>query len=182
MPLKGPPLPAPADLIHDADAVLAAIDEIAEHLNHDFDGLRPVFLTVMHGGMLFAGQLAPRLGFDCDFDYIHATRYRGDTSGGELIWLAEPRVALEGRTVLLVDDILDEGITLRALRDWCLDQGAATVVIVVLTVKEHDRCHPDIEADYHGLVVPDRYVFGFGMDCNERGRNLPAIWALKEPA
>jgi hypoxanthine phosphoribosyltransferase len=181
MPLLGPPLPAPADLIHDADAVQAAIEQIADALNHDFEGLRPVFLTVMHGGLIFAGQLAPRLGFDCDFDYIHATRYRGEISGSQLIWLAEPRISLEGRTVLLVDDILDEGITLKALRDWCLDQGAATVVVVVLTAKEHDRCHPDIAADYYGLVVPDRYVFGFGMDYQERGRNLPSIWALKEP-
>jgi hypoxanthine phosphoribosyltransferase len=180
MQLKGPPLPAPADLIHDAEAIDAAIDRVAEHLNHDFEGLRPVFLTVMHGGLLFAGQLAPRLSFDCDFDYIHATRYRGDTSGGQLAWIAEPRTPLEGRTVLLVDDILDEGYTLRALRDWCLDQGAATVIIVVLTSKEHDRCVPDLEADYCGLVVPDRYVFGCGMDYQERGRNLPGIWALKE--
>lgn len=182
MQLKGPPLPAPADLIHDADAIDAAIDRVAEAMNHDFEGLRPVFLTVLHGGLIFAGQLAPRLGFDCDFDYIHATRYRGDTSGGQLAWIAEPRVSLEGRTVLLIDDILDEGYTLRALRDWCLDQGAATVVIVVLSTKEHDRCAPDVEADYSGLVVPDRYVFGYGMDYQERGRNLPGIWALKEAA
>lgn len=182
MPLLGPPLPTPADLIHDAETVQAAIEGIADALNHDFEGLRPVFLTVMHGGLIFAGQLAPRLGFDCDFDYIHATRYRGETSGGQLAWLAEPRISLEGRTVLLIDDILDEGITLVALRDWCMDQGAATVVIVTLTVKEHDRRDPDLEADYYGLTVPDRYVFGCGMDYQGRGRNLPGIWALKEPA
>jgi len=137
----------------------------------------------MHGGLPFAGQLALELGalgLDLTFDYLHATRYRGATTGGELTWKHRPATPLRGRRVLLVDDILDEGHTLAAVRDWCLAEGAAEVRIAALAVKRHDRCVEGICADHAGLDVPDRYVFGYGMDFQEHGRNLPAIYALKE--
>ena len=119
------------------------------------------------------------MNMDAEFDYLHATRYRGETTGSGLAWLHRPAAILEGRTVLLVDDILDEGHTLKAVRDWCEDQGAARVRIAAMAVKQHDRCVPGLEADYSGFMVPDRYVFGYGMDINEHGRNLHGIYALK---
>ena len=114
-----------------------------------------------------------------EFDFLHATRYRGETTGAGLAWLHRPAAILEGRTVLLVDDILDEGHTLKAVRDWCEDQGAARVRIAAMAVKQHERCVSGLEADYSGFTVPDRYVFGYGMDVRGAWRNLPAIHALK---
>jgi len=114
------------------------------------------------------------------FDYLHATRYRGETTGGDLVWKHKPATALFGRRVLLVDDILDEGYTLQGVRTWCLEQGATDVRIAALTVKLHDRALPDVKADYAGIDLPDRYVFGFGMDVNETLRCVPAIYAMKE--
>ncbi len=149
----------------------------------DYRGETPVYLTIMHGALPFAGQLALELGSrgqDLQLDYLHATRYRGETVGGELVWKHRPATALYGRRVLLLDDILDEGLTLKAVREWCLEQGATDVRIAALTVKRHDRCVPGVTADYIGVEVPDRYVFGFGMDVNEALRNLPAIYAMKE--
>lgn len=179
MKLSGPALPIAADLLHDFAAIDAAIDQIADALNFDFAGTRPLFLTMLQGGLLFAGHLAPRLTIDCDYDYLHASRYRGETSGGDITWFAQPRESVEGRSVLLIDDILDEGETLLAVRDWCLSQGAIAVTVVALCVKDHDRCNPAIDADYSGLIVPDRYVFGFGMDYHEKGRGLPGIYAVQ---
>ena len=167
-----------ADLIHDRAALQAAIDQMAASLRADYGSDRPLVLTVRHGGMIFASLLALELGFDVEFDYLHATRYRGKTSGGGLQWLRHPAVPMVGRRVLLVDDILDEGHTLAAVRKACLSEGAAEVRIAVLTRKLHDRCVPDLRADYIGLDVPDRYVFGFGMDYHEQGRNLPGVYAL----
>jgi hypoxanthine phosphoribosyltransferase len=152
-------------------------------IRNDFAGSVPVYLTVMHGALPFAGQLALELGargLDLEFDYLHATRYRGATSGGTLQWKHRPVTPLRGRRVLLVDDIVDEGYTLAEVRDWCREQGAADVRIAALAVKAHDRCVPDLRADYHGLMVPDRYVYGYGMDFHEQGRNLPAIYALND--
>ena len=133
----------------------------------------------MHGGLIFAGQLALSMRTDVEFDYVHATRYRGDTRGHELQWLRKPEAEMQGRTVLLVDDILDEGRTLKAVREACLAMGARRVLIVTLCTKLHDRRVPDLETDFNGVEVPDRYVFGFGMDYHEQGRNLPEIRALR---
>lgn len=156
-----------------------AIARIAVDIRNDYAGAKPVYLTVMHGGMLFASQLALEVGIDLEFDYLHATRYRGATTGSGLAWLHRPATPLEGRRVLLADDILDEGHTLKAVRNWCEDQGAMDVRIAVLAIKNHDRRVEGIEADYIGLEVPDRYVYGYGMDYHEQGRNLPGIYALK---
>jgi len=142
----------------------------------------PLFITVMHGGLLFAAELAFALGergLDLEFDYLHATRYRGQMSGSGLAWLHRPATSLRDRRVLLADDILDEGHTLLAVKRWCEDQGAAEVRVAVLAVKVHDRCVAGVCADYVGVEVPDAYVFGYGMDYHELGRNLPAIHALQ---
>ena len=177
---------ASADVLFDRSAVEQAIAGMAEAIRGDYtDGVdtRPVYLTVMHGGMPFASQLAMELGvrgLDLEFDYLHATRYRGATSGGELVWKHRPATPLRGRRVLLVDDIFDEGHTMAAIAAWCLAEGAADVRIAALAVKLHDRAVPDLQADYVGLDVPDRYVFGYGMDYHEQGRNLPAIYAMKD--
>ena len=182
-----------SDLLYDRAAIDAAIAGMADAIAADYigqvpanrlgDSFVPVFLTVMHGALPFAGQLALELGargLDLEFDYLHATRYRGETTGGELVWKHRPATALYGRRVLLVDDILDEGHTLLAVKQWCLEQGATDVRIAALTTKQHDRCVEGVSADYVGMQVPDRYVFGFGMDYHEQGRNLPGIYALKD--
>jgi len=172
-----------AELIHDRATIEAAIAGMAGRIAADHAGVRPVFLTLMHGALPFAAQLALGVGahgVDLEMDYVHATRYRGATAGGELLWKRRPEVSLRGRHVLLVDDILDEGHTLDAVRAWCVAQGAREVRIAAMVVKRHDRCVAGLCADYAGLDVPDRYVFGYGMDYHEQGRNLPAIYALAE--
>ena len=173
---------AQAELIHDRHALETAIARMARRIRNDFAGQVPVFLTIMHGGLPFAGRLALELGalgLDLSFDYLHATRYRGATVGGGLIWKHRPVTPLRGRRVLLVDDIVDEGHTLAAVRSWCQEEGASEVRIAALAVKRHERCVPGLSADYAGVDVPDRYVFGYGMDFHEQGRNLPAIYALR---
>lgn len=168
-----------SELLFDEDDIEQAIERIAADIRDDYeDGERPVYLTLMHGGMLFASRLSLMLGIDVEFDYLHATRYRGAIVGSGLAWLHRPSTPLEGRRVLIADDILDEGHTLKAVRNWCEDQGAAEVRIAVLCVKNHDRRVEDIDADYIALEVPDRYVYGYGMDYHEQGRNLPGIYAL----
>jgi hypoxanthine phosphoribosyltransferase len=174
-----------ADVIHERGTLEAAIETMADAIQAEYaaDAQPPLFVTIMHGGMPFAVQLAFALGergLDLEFDYLHATRYRGSTSGSRLAWLHRPATPMRGRRVLLVDDILDEGHTLKAVTRWCEDEGATDVRVAVLATKVHDRCVDGVCADWSGVEVPDRYVFGYGMDYNEQGRNLPAIYALPE--
>ena len=170
-----------SDLLFARPQLEAEIRRMADEIRRDYaeDARAPLFLTVMNGGMLFASLLALELGFDVEFDYLHATRYRGDTTGRGVDWLRKPAVPLLKRRVLLIDDILDEGHTLAAVIRACEAEGAADVRVAVLARKVHDRCVPGIVGDYVGVEVPDRYVFGFGMDYYEQGRNLPAIYALR---
>ncbi|HEY4092447.1 MAG TPA: hypoxanthine-guanine phosphoribosyltransferase [Luteibacter sp.] len=169
-----------SDVLFTRDQLDTEIARMGREIDTALAGERPVFLTVMHGALIFAGQLSLAIKTDLEFDYVHATRYRGATTGSDLHWLREPHVPLAGRTVLLVDDILDEGHTLKAVRDACVKMGAKRVLLAVLCTKLHGRRAEGIEADFNGVDLPDRYVFGYGMDYNEQARNLPAIYALKD--
>lgn len=167
-----------AELIASADEVQDTLARLAKEIGADVGESFPLVLAVMGGAVVFAGQLLPRLEFPLEFDYLHVTRYRGKTSGGTIEWRVLPGQNVVGRTVLVLDDILDEGETLAAVRDKLLELGAAKVLTAVLTDKQNDLSKP-IRADYVGLSVPDRYVFGCGMDVYGLWRNLPAIYALK---
>ena len=171
---------AEADCLYSAAQLDAAIARIAGEINRELGECNPLVFCVMNGGLIFAGKLLPLLDFPLELSYLHATRYRGSNQGGELVWKHRPATALYGRRVLIADDILDEGHTLAEVRRWCIEQGATDVRIAAMTVKDHDRCVAGIRADYVGLHLPDRYVFGFGMDYHEQGRNLPGIYALKD--
>lgn len=169
-----------SDLLFKREELETVIADLGRAIDVALDGERAVFLTVMNGALMFGAQLALSIRTDLEFDYVHATRYRGATSGNDLHWLREPAVSLQGRTVLLVDDILDEGHTLKAVRNDCLRRGATRVLVATLCCKRHSRCVEGIQSDFNGVELPDRYVFGYGMDYYEQGRNLPAIYALQD--
>ncbi|MDN5924981.1 MAG: hypoxanthine-guanine phosphoribosyltransferase [Xanthomonadales bacterium] len=171
---------AHADVLFDRNVLLPAITRMGSEIDAALEGERAVFLAVMNGALVFSGELALAIATDVEIDYVHATRYRGATTGGELRWLRRPRADMRGRSVLLVDDILDEGHTLKAVRDACLGLGARRVLVATLCTKLHDRRVQGIAADFNGVDVPDAYVFGYGMDYHEQGRNLPAIYAMRE--
>lgn len=166
-----------SELIFSAAEVHAAMQRLAAEITHELAEREPLVLCVMGGAVVFAGQLLPLLNFPLEFDYVQASRYHNGTSGQHLVWKVTPGENVRGRTVLLLDDILDEGHTLAAVREKCLLAGAARVVIAVLTEKDTGHDKP-VGADFVGLQVPNRYVFGCGMDVHGWWRNLPAIYAM----
>ena len=169
-----------ADCLYDTEAVEQAINRMAEEISREIGHLHPLLLPVMIGGVVLAGKLTPLLNFPLQIDYIHATRYRSTTSGDDISWIKKPDKSLQDKTVLLIDDILDEGITLNAIIDFCYEAGANAVLTAVLADKRIDKKRALEKADFTGLTVPDRYVFGYGMDYQEYHRNLPGIYALNE--
>jgi hypoxanthine phosphoribosyltransferase len=170
-----------AVMLHGPEAVTAALDRMAGAITGALDGTLPIVLCVLNGGIIPTGHLLTRLAFPLETDYLHATRYRGKTTGdAEIAWICKPHLSLQGRTVLLVDDILDEGHTLRAIMDYCRRSGAARVYSAVLVEKRHDRRVAGMTADFVGLQVEDRYVFGCGMDYKGYLRNLNGIFTLGE--
>ena len=169
---------AESDCLIDAEKLHKALDFLAEKITIDLKDKNPLILCVMTGGIVPLGHLATRLEFPLQIDYIHATRYRGETSGGELHWIQEPSISLEDRNILIVDDIFDEGITLLEIDKYCKGKGAAKVYSAVLVNKVHNR-KVDLKPCYVGLDIEDRYLFGFGMDYKNYLRNVNAIHAVK---
>ena len=167
-----------ADLLCSAEESALAVRRVAAEITARLAAANPLVLAVMGGAVVFTGQLLPQLIFPLDFDYLHVSRYGDVTSGGQLTWIVEPRSAVAGRVVLVVDDILDEGVTLAEVVRRLLAQGASEVLSAVFADKNIGRAKP-IAADFVGLRLPNRYVFGYGMDVRGAWRNLPAVYAVK---
>ncbi len=167
-----------ADCLFSKDEMLLAISKLAKTITDKLSETNPVVIGIMNGGLIPMGLLVPELDFPLQIDYLHATRYRDKTRGGQLQWLASPQIPLHNRTVLLVDDIHDEGVTLETIKSYCSEQGAKQVYSAVLVNKIHDR-KKNTSADFVALDIPDRYVFGFGMDYKGLLRNAPGIYAVK---
>lgn len=156
-------------------------DEMAKQITYDLELVDLLVLVVLNGALIPAGKLIPRLNFPVQIGYLHATRYTGETVGSNsLKWLCEPSVEVKNRIILVVEDIFDEGKTLEAIVKDLEERGAEKVYTAALINKDHERKPKDFTVDYLGLTIPDRYIFGCGMDYQEYWRNLPGIWALKE--
>ncbi|MFT7559681.1 MAG: hypoxanthine phosphoribosyltransferase [Flavobacteriales bacterium] len=168
------------ELIHSAEEIREAIAVLAKNLNRDYAGQELHVLCLLNGALVFTASLFSQLEGPVTLDYIHATRYGNSDKGGELLLRAAPGEDLKSKTVLLLDDIFDQGETLRWVAEYCKEQGATKVISAVLAVKdlrdtrERDKLN---QPDYHALRVPDRYVYGYGMDVAGYWRNLPAIYA-----
>jgi len=167
-----------SDILFTAAEVDAAVDRMAVEITEKLGETYPLVLSVMGGAVVFTGQLLPRLNFPLDFDYVHVSRYGDKTHGGELVWKQAPKEDVLDRVVLVLDDILDEGHTMAAIRDKVMAMGAKEFYSGVFANKLISKEKP-IACDFVGLDVPDRYVFGYGMDVRGAWRNLPAIHALK---
>jgi hypoxanthine phosphoribosyltransferase len=169
-----------ADRLVSQEGVEAALDRMAADISRVIGSRDPLLLCVMTGGLIVSSELFTRLRFPVQLDYLHATRYQGTRGGKVLKWITRPSQALKGRTVLVVDDILDEGLTLAAILDDCRQQGAEAVYSAVLVEKIHARKADDLQADFVGLRVEDRYLFGYGMDYHGYLRNVKGIYAVAD--
>lgn len=158
-----------------------ALDRMALEITHKLKDANPLMLCVMTGALVPMGHLLTRLHFPLEIDYIHAIRYRGTNRGGDLHWLVEPHKSLKDRTVLIVDDIMDGGLTLAAILDYCRQAEAKEIYSVVMVSKKRKR-EPNVnfEPDFVGVETEDKYLFGFGLDYEEYLRNVPGIYAVDQ--
>jgi len=171
-----------ATCLHTKQELDKELDRLALEIHETLSEKNPLLLCVMIGGLVLTGNLLPRLDFPLELDYVHATRYRGNLTGSEdLHWKAKPSATLKDRTVLILDDILDQGLTLQSIVDYCKKEGAKEVLTGVLLDKHECRLPGGLpEADFVGLKIPDEYVFGYGLDYKEYLRNAPGIFIAAE--
>ncbi len=169
-----------ADCLADQRTVEAALDEMAAQITEHFACANPLVYVVMNGGLVLAGQLLPRLPFPLEVAYLHATRYGHALQGDQIDWRVAPTQPPQGRNILVLDDILDEGHTLAAISDKLRAEGASSVHSAVLVHKQHERkARAGMRADFTGLDLADRFLFGYGMDYHGYWRNAPGIYAVK---
>ena len=170
---------AKATCLFTREEVDAGLDKMAKELHEQLEDSDPILLVVMIGGCIPAGHLLTRLDFPLEVDYVNATRYQSGLRGGEIHWRSEPKAELKGRNVIILDDVLDGGLTLSAIVEYCQDKEAANVYTAVLVDKERVREKGGVEkADFTGLVCENRYIFGYGLDYKEYLRNAPGIYAI----
>jgi hypoxanthine phosphoribosyltransferase len=168
---------ARAELLVSGEEMERVLDRLAEAITGALQDKDPLVLCVMNGAVIAVGRLLPRLRFPLGLDYVHATRYRGATSGGSIQWLRRPAASACGRHLLIVDDILDQGITLETIVAACREDGAASVHTAVLVEKERERSS-GIEADFVGVRLPNRYLYGYGLDYKGYFRNADGVYAV----
>lgn len=166
--------------LHDEAEVELALDLMARAITSTLRDKNPLVLCIMQGGLIATAKLVTRLEFPLQMDYLHATRYHGSTSGKNLQWKTTANESLQGRAILLVDDILDVGRTLELIIEYCWQQECASVHTAVLLDKQHDRKVSKLRADFVGLEVADHYLFGYGMDYKGYLRNAAGIFAIAE--
>jgi len=153
-----------------------ALDQMAQALKACVGESNPIFMCVLVGGIIPMGNLLTRLDFPLEVDYVHVSRYGNKTKGGELNWKAKPASDLTGRTIVVVDDILDEGLTLAPVVEYCKSNKAQEVLTAVLINKNKPRHTGIKKADFVGLECEDRFVFGYGLDYYNNLRNVPGIY------
>jgi hypoxanthine phosphoribosyltransferase len=168
-----------AECLYSQSELDEALDRMAKEITHQLKDTNPLVLCVMTGALIPTAHLVTRLHFPLEIDYLHVTRYRGTTRGGDLHWLVEPRQSLKDRTILVVDDIMDGGLTLAAIIDYCRQAKAKDIYTAVMVSKKRSR-EPGVqfEPDYVGVHTDDKYLFGFGLDYKEYLRNIPGIYAV----
>lgn len=170
-----------SEVVHQATEVNAAIDRMAVRIDLELHLENPLVLVVLQGGMYLGGQLLPRLRFPLSQATCQVSRYGDETRGQVLRWLSPLSADVSNRTVLLVDDVLDEGVTLRTLTRHLEESGAKRVLSAVLVRKAVAR-EAGLTANFVGIESGTDFLFGCGMDCRGYWRNLPEIRALREPA
>ncbi len=171
---------AKAYLLHSQEEINAATNKMAVEIHEKLRHTKPVMLCVMNGALIFMGHLLTHLNFPLQTDYIHVSRYQGEILGRDLRWIAEPSISLKGRTVVLVEEILDTGMTLAAVRNYCINHFAKEVYTAVLIDKNHPREPGGVDkADFTGMYVEDKFLIGYGLDYQGFYRNLPGIYAVE---
>jgi hypoxanthine phosphoribosyltransferase len=169
-----------SQLVYTHEEIVSAIDLLAKKLNRQFKNKKALILPVLTGAIPFVGMLLPRLSFAIEVNYFHVSRYQNNIGTNQIKITHQPSPeSVFNQEILVVDDILDEGITLKLINEHLMTIKPKSITNIVLFEKQLD-IKKEISAHYVGLVVPDAYVFGFGLDFNGAGRNIPDLYAFNE--
>ncbi len=159
--------------------ILASIDAVAQRINQDLKNANPLFVCILNGAFMFAADLMKSVSIPCQITFVKVASYSGTSTTGNVKELIGLNENIEGRTVVIVEDIVDTGVTIKGLIDQINKLGAADVKVATLLFKP-ESCRPDVHPDYFGLTIPNDFIVGYGLDYDGFGRNLRDIYTLKK--
>lgn len=162
------------------EQILAAVDKVAEQINRDLADENPIFICVLNGAFIFAADLYRRISFPSQMTFMRMKSYEGIETTGTVKTIASLHESVVGRTVVIVEDIVDSGYTMQRVIAQLQDLGAKTVKVAVLLNKPNARKVDGLNIDYCCLEIPNDFIVGYGLDYNEEGRNLPDIYVVTE--
>ncbi|TND09956.1 MAG: hypoxanthine phosphoribosyltransferase [Bacteroidetes bacterium] len=158
--------------------ILESIGQVAARINRDLEGKRPLFLVVLNGAFLFAADLLRHISLDCEVSFVKLASYHGTASSGAVKQLIGLNEQLKGRTVVIVEDIVDTGITLENIVDQLKAQEPGAIYTAALLFKP-DAYKKNLPVDYVGMEIPNAFIVGYGLDYNGLGRNLRNIYVVR---
>lgn len=159
--------------------ILQKVKECADTLSKDYEGKNPVFLSVLSGSFIFFADLVRCLSIDCELSFVKLSSYSGTSSTGEVNEVIGIKGSLEGRHVVIVEDIVESGTTLKKMTELLAEHNPASVKICSLFFKPN-KLKTDLKVDYPLMIIPDDFIVGYGLDYNERGRGLRDIYTLAQ--
>ena len=161
------------------DKIDSAIDEVANNINNDIEGQTPIFLVILNGSFMFAGDLLKKIKLDCEVSFVKLASYEGTKSTENVRQLIGFDEDIKGRTIVIVEDIIDSGITMENVLGQLDRMGAGDVRIATLLFKP-DAFKKSYKIDYIGIEIPNDFIVGYGLDYDNQGRNLKDIYKIVE--
>ncbi len=160
--------------------ILEAVDRVAARINADLANKNPIFVAVLNGAFIFAADLYRRITIPSQITFMRMKSYEGMNTSGKVKTIASLHESMVGRTVVVVEDIVDSGYTMDRMITQLYDLGAAHVYVSTLLRKPAALKVPTLHIDYCALEIPNDFIVGYGLDYDEEGRNLPDIYVLNE--
>lgn len=176
--MAAPVIHAGLEILYTRDQIAVRVEEMGDQISHDFAGQKVILIGVLKGATIFLADLARCISLDATFDFISTSSYgKGHQQSGEVRLLKDVDHSVEGQNIILVEDILDTGLTLTYLRNVLGAHHPKSLKIAALLDKPARRIKK-IEGDYIGFTIPNKFVVGYGLDYAERYRNLPDICVI----
>ncbi len=161
------------------EEIMEKVKELAGLINHDYEGKRPLFISILNGSFMFSADLFKFITIDVEICFIKLASYKGTRSSGQIITAIGLDTDLTGRDIIIVEDIIDTGKTLNQFLPQVINQQPSSLKIAVLLHKPQTTIYP-VKIDYTCFTIPDKFVVGYGLDYNGLGRNFSGLYQLKE--
>lgn len=159
-----------------AEEIQTYVKRVASEINADYAGREPLFVCVLNGAFMYAADLLKNISLPCEITFVRLKSYEGTETTGEVNMLVPLQVDVEGRDVIVIEDIIDTGITMHAFKKILHDKGAKSVELTSFFYKPNSLRFDDVKPKYYGMAIPPAFIIGYGLDINEKARNLGSIY------